>query len=214
MCRRCPRLVRYREGVAKQKRAAFLDWDYWGRPLPGLGDGRARVLVVGLAPAAHGGNRTGRMFTGDRSGDFLYRALHRAGYASQPTSTARDDGMVLRDCYVTAAARCSPPDNKPTPTEFANCRPYLQREIAALSNLRVVVVLGQLAMREFLRAWESNGGQVPRPLPRFGHGSEFVLGTVHGVASYHPSQRNTQTGLLTEEMLEAVFARAKVMAST
>lgn len=214
-CRRCPRLVRHREAVARTKRAAFVDWEYWGRPVPGFGDPGARLLVVGLAPAAHGANRTGRMFTGDRSGDFLYRALHRAGFASQPTSTAREDGMALDGCYISAAARCAPPGNKPTPREFANCRPFLSQEIEALAELKVVVVLGQLAMREFLRAWAAGpgAGGLPRPRPQFGHGHEFRLGArLRVVVSYHPSQRNTQTGLLTEAMLDRIFARARVLA--
>ena len=210
-CSRCPRLVRHREAVAREKRAAFEEWDYWGRPLPGFGDPRAQLLVVGLAPAAHGGNRTGRMFTGDRSGDFLFRALHRAGFASQPESRSRDDGLALRGCYVTAAARCAPPGNRPTAREFANCRPFLVREIERLPDLKVVVPLGQLAMREFLRAWAAAGGRAPRPAPRFAHLAEFPLGPVHVVVSYHPSQRNTQTGLLTEGMLDAVFARARAL---
>jgi uracil-DNA glycosylase family 4 len=203
--------VRYRQSVAREKRAAFREWDYWGRPVPGFGDPRARLLVVGLAPAAHGGNRTGRMFTGDRSGDFLYRSLHRAGFASQAESTSRDDGMVLTDCFITAAARCAPPDNKPTPQEFARCRPFMEREITALGRLRVVVPLGALAMHEFLRAWSGLGHDVPRPRPAFRHGTGFDLGPVQVVASYHPSQRNTQTGLLTAAMLDAVFAQARAM---
>src|SRR3989441_9461298 len=150
-CRKCPRLVRYREQVARRKRAAFLDWDYWGRPVPGFGDPAARVLVVGLAPAAHGGNRTGRTFTGDRSGDWLYRALYHAGFANQPTSVSKDDGLVLRDCYIAAAVRCAPPQNKPTRIEFARCQPYLEREVMLLQNLRVVVALGAVAMGAFLR---------------------------------------------------------------
>ncbi len=211
-CRRCPRLVRYREAVARQKRRAFAHDDYWGKPLPGFGDPGARVLVVGLAPAAHGGNRTGRMFTGDRSGDFLFAALHRAGFANQAESTARGDGLRLKGCYITAAARCAPPENKPTAREFAACRPFLVREIESLTELRVVVPLGALALRALLAAWGSAGNAVPRPSPRFKHGGEFGLGRLQGVVSYHPSQRNTQTGLLTPAMIDAIFERARSLA--
>lgn len=208
-CRRCPRLVRYREQVASSKVARFRDWAYWGRPVPGFGDPGARLLVVGLAPAAHGGNRTGRVFTGDRSGDWLYRALHRAGFASQPTSVSAEDGLRLEDAYIVAAVRCAPPQNRPTPIEFRRCAPYLVRELAFLADLRVVVVLGQVAMDRFLRAWETAGRQVPRPKPTFGHGRTYDLGSVTLVASYHPSQRNTQTGLLTEAMFDAIFLEAR-----
>ncbi len=209
-CRRCPRLVRYRERVAREKRAAFTDWTYWGRPLPGFGDPEARLLVVGLAPAAHGGNRTGRMFTGDRSGDWLFRALHRAGFASRATSTSRDDGLVLRDCRVTAAVRCAPPGNRPTRREFARCQPFLEREIKILEpRLRVAVLLGGVATDAFLRAWRATGHEVPRPRPRFRHGGSWDLPPITLVASYHPSQRNTQTGTLTEAMFDAVFREAR-----
>jgi uracil-DNA glycosylase family 4 len=208
-CRLCPRLVAHRERVAREKRAAFRGEDYWGRPLPGFGDPRARLLVVGLAPAAHGGNRTGRMFTGDRSGDWLYRALFRAGFANQPTSVARDDGLSLSDCYIAAAVRCAPPDNKPTPAEFARCQPYLEREIALLSDLKVAVALGAKAHEAFLKAFKSNGHSMPSPRPEFAHRAAAELGKITLIASYHPSQRNTQTGLLTEPMLDAVFADAR-----
>lgn len=208
-CRRCPRLVRYRETVARTKVARFHDWTYWGRPVPGFGDPRARLLIVGLAPAAHGGNRTGRVFTGDRSGDWLFRALHRAGFANQASSRSRDDGLVLRDAYVAAAVRCAPPNNRPTPGEFARCQPFLESEIRLLENLRVVVVLGQTAMDRFLRVWAATGHAVPRPKPRFGHGAVYDLGDVVIIASYHPSQRNTQTGLLSEAMLDRVFRVAE-----
>ena len=204
-CRKCPRLVRYREQVARTKRAAFRDWDYWGRPVPGFGDPDARVLVVGLAPAAHGGNRTGRTFTGDRSGEWLYRALHRAGFSNQPTSVSKDDGLVLRDCYIAAAVRCAPPHNKPTRIEFARCQPYLEREVMLLQNLRVVVVLGALAMGAFLRTWRATGHEVPSPVPRFRHGATWPLLPITLLASYHPSQRNTQTGRLTRAMFDRVF---------
>ena len=204
-CRRCPRLVRYREAIARNKVARFRDWTYWGRPVPGFGDPEARILIVGLAPAAHGGNRTGRVFTGDRSGDWLYRALHRAGFANQPTSVSVDDGLRLDDVYVAAAVRCAPPGNRPSRAEFHRCQPFLEAEIRFLTHLRAVVALGGVAMDRFLRAWESAGQPVPRPKPRFGHGLRYSLGAVTLVASYHPSQRNTQTGLLTEGMFDSVF---------
>ncbi len=208
-CRRCPRLVRYREAVARAKRAAFRDWTYWGRPVPGFGDSEARLLVLGLAPAAHGGNRTGRVFTGDRSGDWLYRALHQAGFANQPTSVSKDDGLRLRDCYITAAVRCAPPQNKPTRVEFARCQPYLEREVRLLPSLRVVVALGAVAWDRFLRAWAAVGHGVPAPKPRFAHGARIALDDVILLGSYHPSQRNTQTGLLTASMFDAVFRAAR-----
>ncbi len=208
-CRKCPRLVRYREAVARTKRAAFRDWTYWGRPVPGFGDPRARVLVVGLAPAAHGGNRTGRAFTGDRSGEWLYRALHKAGFANQPTSVSRDDGLALRDCYIVAAVRCAPPQNMPTRAEFARCQPYLEREIELLPALQVVIALGAVAMDAFLRAWRALGHDVPTPKPKFHHTGRWALPPITLIASYHPSQRNTQTGLLREAAFDAVFAAAR-----
>ncbi|GIW45366.1 MAG: uracil-DNA glycosylase [Candidatus Binatia bacterium] len=206
-CRLCPRLVRYRERVAREKRRAFRDWEYWGKPVPGFGDPRARLLVVGLAPAAHGGNRTGRIFTGDRSGDWLYRTLHRFGFANQPVSTHANDGLELHDAYVTAVVRCAPPANKPSPDEIRNCRPYLRRELELLP-VRVAVALGQVAFRGFMETWEELHQQKLRPRPRFAHGATFELGPIHLVASYHPSQRNTQTGFLTEAMFDSVFAKA------
>src|SRR6266704_3019449 len=213
-CRRCPRLVGYRERVARTKRAAFRDWDYWGRPVPGFGDPAAEVLIVGLAPAAHGGNRTGRTFTGDRSGEFLYRALYRAGFANQPTSVSKDDGLVLRDCYIAAAGRCAPPQNKPTRIEFARCQPYLEREVVLLRNLRVVVVLGAVAMQAFLRTWRATDHDVPPPVPKFRHEGMWTLPPIEVIASYHPSQRNTQTGRLTESMFDRVFKTAQAIRST
>ncbi len=201
-CRRCPRLVAWREQVAREKRAAFRDWDYWGRPIPGFGDPAARVVLLGLAPAAHGANRTGRVFTGDRSGDFLYAALHRAGFANQPTATHRDDGLELRDCFVTAAVRCAPPANKPLPSERDNCAEWLERELALLARARVVVCLGAFA-------W---GIAAPRPLPRFGHGAEARNGRYALVGSFHPSQQNTFTGKLTPAMMDAVLTRARQLA--
>ncbi len=210
-CRKCARLVRYRESVARHKVARFSGWTYWGRPVPGFGDPAARMLVVGLAPAAHGGNRTGRVFTGDRSGDWLFRALHRAGFANQPTSRSADDGLVLTDAYIAAAVRCAPPGNRPNPGEFARCQPYLEAELRLLKNLRVVVALGQIAMDHLLRAWAASAQPIPHPKPRFRHGTVFELGSITLIASYHPSQRNTQTGLLTEAMFDRVFRRARIV---
>jgi uracil-DNA glycosylase family 4 len=207
-CVRCPRLVAYRRKVAQEKRRAFRDWNYWGKPVPGFGSVDAGLLVVGLAPAAHGGNRTGRVFTGDRSGDWLYAALHRAGFANQPTSTHRDDGLQLIDAYVNAAVRCAPPDNKPTLQETLRCRPFLERELRLLP-VRVVVTLGKFAFDAYLGARSALNLAVPRPRPKFGHGAVFDLGDVTLIASYHPSQRNTQTGFLTAAMFDAVFAEAK-----
>jgi uracil-DNA glycosylase family 4 len=206
-CRRCPRLVAWREAVAVAKRAAFREEEYWGKPVPGFGDPRARILIVGLAPAAHGANRTGRMFTGDQSGVWLYRALHRAGLASQPDSTRRDDGMALTSTYITAPVRCAPPANKPTPEERDNCRPFLERELALLADVRVIVVLGQFA----LKVTAAQMGL--RPVPRFGHGVEIPLADGRTIlCSYHVSQQNTFTGKLTEPMLDAVFTRARLLA--
>jgi uracil-DNA glycosylase family 4 len=210
-CRRCPRLVEWRERVAREKRAAFADQPYWGRPVPGFGDPTARILVVGLAPAAHGGNRTGRIFTGDRSGDFLFAALYRCGLANQPTSTSRDDGLRLRDLYIAAVNRCCPPGNHPTPAERDNCLPYLSKEVDLLPRLRVLVALGSFAWAGALMALAANGHATPRPRPAFGHGSETVVGPYHLVGSFHPSQQNTFTGKLTPDMLEAVFRRAKAV---
>lgn len=202
-CRRCPRLVEWREQVAREKRAAFRDWDYWGRPVPGFGDPHARLMIVGLAPAAHGGNRTGRVFTGDRSGDWLFASLYRTGFANQPESVHIDDGLELRDAYVAAAVRCAPPANRPTPEETENCRPYLEREFALL-NPRVLVALGGFA---YSAAAKLTG---LRPRPAFGHGVEVRTPSGHTIiCSYHPSQQNTFTGRLTTEMLDAVFARAR-----
>ena len=211
-CRRCPRLVAHRETVARQKVARFRDREYWGKPVPGLGDPRARVLIVGLAPAAHGANRTGRMFTGDESGRWLYRALHGAGFANQPTSQRRDDGLELRDAYVTAIGRCAPPANRPTPAEIAACRPFLVDELRLLRHVRVVVVLGRMAHAGLLAAYAAAGRPLPRPLPRFAHGARHVLpdGLVL-LCSYHPSQQNTFTGRLTRPMLAHVFRTAAAL---
>ena len=207
-CRLCPRLVDWREEVARTKRAAFADEDYWGRPLPGFGDPKARVLVVGLAPAAHGGNRTGRVFTGDRSGDWLFRAMHHSGFANQPESVHRDDGLRLKDAYVAAAVRCAPPANKPTPQERDNCLPYLARELELLKRIRVIVCLGSFAWNAVLRAARMLGHAYHLRKPRFGHAAEADLGPYVLLGSYHPSQQNTFTGKLSEEMLDAVFSRA------
>jgi uracil-DNA glycosylase family 4 len=212
-CRRCPRLVAWRERVAAEKRAAFRDWQYWGRPLPGFGDAKARLVVVGLAPAAHGGNRTGRVFTGDRSGDWLFRSLYRAGYANQPNSDHRDDGLTLRGAYVTAAVRCAPPANKPTTEERDRCLPYLVRELELLSDVRVIVVLGAFGYDAALRVLAAGGVAVPRPRVPFGHGLEVPTERAAIVGCYHPSQQNTFTGRLTEPMLDAVITRAKQLAS-
>ena len=209
-CRKCPRLVAHRERVAREKVRRYRDEEYWGKPIPSFGSRSARLLIVGLAPAAHGGNRTGRIFTGDRSGDFLYRALHRAGFANQPWSRHRGDSLKLRDCYITAAVRCAPPDNKPTPQELATCQPYLVEEIRLLRRARVVVALGRIAFDAFLKAWVRAGRPMPIPRPRFAHGAVAELpGGVRLLASYHPSQQNTQTGRLTAPMFRRIFARAR-----
>ena len=211
-CRRCPRLVAWREQVARERRAAFADEEYWGRPLPGFGDPEAGVLTLGLAPAAHGGNRTGRIFTGDRSGDWLFGSLWRTGFANQPTSVARDDGLVLTGCYITAAVRCAPPANRPLPAERDNCMPYLVRELSLLESVSVIVCLGGFAWDVALRALAALGAEIPRPRPRFGHGASVELGRWTVLGSYHPSQQNTFTGKLTEEMLDTVFTRARELA--
>lgn len=203
-CRLCPRLVEWRERVAEEKRASYRDWEYWGRPVPGFGDPEARLLVLGLAPAAHGGNRTGRIFTGDRSGDWLYAALYRAGFANQPTSVHKDDGLALSRVYVAAAVRCAPPDNKPTTEERNTCAPYFARELALLKDLRVIVCLGGFAYTALA------GHLGLRRRPAFGHGVEVPLDDGRLILnSYHPSQQNTFTGRLTEPMFDAVFARAR-----
>jgi uracil-DNA glycosylase len=211
-CRRCPRLVEWREHTAQVKRAAFADERYWGRPLPGFGDPRARLLVLGLAPAAHGGNRTGRIFTGDRSGDWLFASLWRTGFANQPQSRSRDDGLRLRDCYVTAAVRCAPPANRPLPAERDNCLPYLVRELELLPGARTLVCLGSFAWDVALRALRSQAIALPRPLPRFGHGCATSVGNYTLLGCYHPSQQNTFTGRLTEEMTDQVFEEARKLA--
>lgn len=211
-CRRCPRLVEWREEVAMTKRAAFKADDYWGKPVPAFGDPRAKLLVVGLAPAAHGANRTGRMFTGDRSGDWLYRALHRGGFASQPTSTDREDGLTLSGCFISAAVRCAPPKNKPTTQERDACQGFLQEELRAMAELRVMVALGKFAFDQLWRLLKEAGEALPTPRPRFHHGLE--VGIRPGLillASFHPSQQNTFTGKLTEDMFDRVWARARAL---
>ncbi len=208
-CRHCPRLVAWREKVADEKRAAFRDDEYWGKPVPGFGDPAASVLVVGLAPAAHGANRTGRMFTGDRAGDWLYRAMHKAGFANQPLSRDREDGLSLTGAYVTAGVRCAPPRNRPTTAERDRCAEFLRREIAILSDsLHTIVALGGFAFNVVLGVLSERDLVVPRPRPRFGHGAEVDLGAVTVIASYHPSQQNTFTGKLTEPMFDAIWQRA------
>ena len=209
-CTLCPRLVAYRQEVAQKKRRMYLDEEYWGRPLPGFGDPEARVLIVGLAPAAHGGNRTGRMFTGDRSANWLFEALYKYGFASSPTSVRRDDGLTLKQAYITATVRCAPPGNKPLPQERTNCLPYLLRELDILRNVSVIVALGRIAFDGYLSARQEMGLDLPKPRPRFSHGATCRLPDGKTlVASYHPSQQNTQTGRLTREMFEGVFSHVK-----
>jgi len=210
-CRACPRLVAWRERVAREKVARFADDEYWGRPVPGFGDPSARILIVGLAPAAHGGNRTGRMFTGDRSGDFLYGSLHRAGLSNRPRSVARGDGLALHGVYMAAVNRCCPPGNKPTPQERDTCLPYLVRELTTLEDARVLLALGAFAWDGALRAAAALGHSV-RPRPRFGHAAEAEVGPYLLLGSFHPSQQNTFTGRLTEPMLDAVMQRATELA--
>jgi uracil-DNA glycosylase family 4 len=210
-CQRCPRLIEYCRRVAVEKRRAYRGDAYWGRPVPGFGDPAARVLLVGLAPGAHGANRTGRMFTGDGSGDFLTPALHRAGFANQPTSAHRADGLELRDLYMVAAAHCAPPGNRPTPVEIANCRPYLVQHLRLLPNLHVLLALGQIGFNALLAALAERGLELPSPRPIFGHEAEYTLGSYTLLASYHPSRQNTQTGRLTALMFDQVFARARAL---
>jgi uracil-DNA glycosylase len=207
-CRRCPRLVAWCEQIARERKAAYRDQTYWGKPVPGFGDAKARLLLVGLAPGAHGANRTGRMFTGDRSGDWLYRALHRAGFASQAASTSRDDGLKLTDAYISAVVRCAPPDNKPTTEERDQCIGYLSRDFDLLPRVKVVICLGKFAWDGVQRVLKEKGHTISRRAT-FGHGAEMPLGPYTLIGSYHPSQQNTFTGRLTEPMLDAVFTRAR-----
>ena len=213
-CTRCPRLRAYCQEIARVRKREFRDWDYWGRPVPGFGDAEAQLLIIGLAPAAHGANRTGRMFTGDSSGNWLYDALHRYRFANQPTSTSRDDSLRLINCYLGAAARCAPPENKPTPQELANCRPYLETELALLPEVRVVVVLGRIAWENYLKAAGWWTRLRPSERPPFGHGREhrFPDG-VTLLSSFHPSRQNTNTGKLTRAMWYAIFGRARDLLS-
>jgi uracil-DNA glycosylase len=210
-CEQCPRLVEYRAEVGRVKRRAYRDWNYWAKPVPGFGDPKARLLLVGLAPGAHGANRTGRMFTGDSSGDFLYKVLFATGFASQPTSVSRDDGLKLMDAYISAAVRCAPPDNKPTVEEIRTCRPYMQRELELLENVAVVVALGRLAFDVYLAILRDQGKIARRSGFVFAHDAEHRTGQDQPllISSYHPSQQNTSTGKLTEAMLRAVFERAR-----
>jgi len=215
-CRLCPLLVEYRERVATEKRRAYLDWTYWGRPVPSFGDPAARLLIIGLAPGAHGANRTGRMFTGDRSGDFLYRALWQTGFANQPESKSREDGLTLSDAFITAPVRCAPPDNKPSGEEILRCRPFFDRELATLPNVRVVVALGGIAFENYLSLLQRRGLISARSGFRFAHGAAYEThaGGPVVLCSYHPSQQNTSTGRLTADMLRAIFARANSILET
>ena len=214
-CKRCVRLVRWREECARKKVRRFAEHDYWGKPIPGFGDPHARLLLVGLAPAAHGGNRTGRMFTGDESGNWLFRALHRAGFANQPQSLDPSDGLLLTGCYITATCRCAPPQNKLLPREIQNCRPFLHREIALLKNVRVVVGLGRIGFNTALAAFREMELIDYKKRPVFGHGARYTLGRYTFIASFHPSQQNTFTGRLTQPMLDGIFREAcDVMAET
>ena len=224
-CRRCPRLVAWREGVAANPPKRHRGETYWARPVPGFGDPEASILVHGLAPAANGGNRTGRAFTGDRSGDWLFAAIHRAGFSNQPESISRDDGLELSDIFINAAVRCAPPDNKPSPAERDNCAPWLEGELKLLTNVRVVVALGNFAWEAMLRTVRRLGGEVPKPKPKFGHGAEVTLGAPASgrwtgpdgwimLGCFHPSPLNTQTGRLSAEMLDKIFSRARVLAGS
>jgi uracil-DNA glycosylase family 4 len=214
-CRLCPRLVEYREMIAREKRRAYLDWEYWGKPVPGFGDSNARILVLGLAPGAHGSNRTGRPFTGDASGNFMYPILYEAGFANQPTATRRDDGLALHDLYITAAARCAPPDNKPLPQELANCAPYLERELDGLKKMKVVVALGKIAFDAYLNFLKRRGLLPSRKDYVFKHGAKYLMPDGRTLlASYHPSNQNTQTGKLTRAMFLAIFKEAARLADS
>lgn len=214
VCRRCPRLVEYREKIAREKRRAYLGWEYWGKPVPGFGDPAARVLILGLAPGAHGSNRTGRPFTGDASGNFMYPVLHETGFASQPTATERNDGLRLKDLYITAAVRCAPPDNKPLPEELANCAPYLERELDGLKNLRVIVALGKIGFDAYLNFLKRRGLLGRRADYVFQHGAKYKMADGRWLlASYHPSNQNTQTGKLTRPMFVKIFTEARRLAN-
>ena len=208
-CTRCPRLVEYRQQIAREKRRAYKDWEYWGKPVPGFGDPNARVIVLGLAPGAHGSNRTGRPFTGDASGNFMYPVLYQAGFASQPSATNRNDGLVLKDLYITAAARCAPPDNKPLPQELANCAPYLERELEGLKNAKVIVALGRIGFEAYLNYLKRRGLLQRKSGFVFRHGANYKMPDGRTLlASYHPSNQNTQTGKLTRAMFVKIFKEA------
>ena len=214
-CTQCPRLVEYRQAIAREKRRMYSDWVYWGRPVPGFGDESARVLILGLAPAAHGANRTGRMFTGDGSSEWLLRSLYKYDFSNQPSSVHKDDGLALKDIYITAALRCAPPANKPLAEELARCQPYLLAEFEALSNVQVIIALGKIAFDSFLNAWKLLKHQLPSPKPKFGHGLQYELPpNIALVASYHPSRQNTQTGKLTQAMLDSIFEHARQILSS
>jgi len=209
-CRKCPRLVEWRECVAHEKVKRHRTEKYWGRPVPAFGNPDAALIIIGLAPAAHGGNRTGRLFTGDRSGDWFFEAMHNFGFANQPTSISRDDGLKLHNAFMTAALRCAPPNNKPFPEEMDNCRVFLRQELQLLGSKCVVVLLGQIAFRAYFKAWREIGGHMPVRRPKFSHGAEYVLPErITVIASYHPSQQNTQTGRLTRAMFHQIFQRAR-----
>ncbi|MBI2618800.1 MAG: uracil-DNA glycosylase [Ignavibacteriales bacterium] len=211
-CTRCPRLVQWRTRVATEKTRRFQDWNYWGKPVPGFGDARARLLIVGLAPAAHGANRTGRMFTGDRSGDWLYRALHKAGFASKAHAESCNDGLVLRDCYITAAVRCAPPANRPTPREIQNCKTFLIRELTLLRRVRVILGLGRIGFVAAFKGCREAGLTASKIIPRFGHGVRVSLNAhLTLMGSFHPSQQNTFTGKLTEPMFDSIFHQARIL---
>jgi uracil-DNA glycosylase len=210
-CRRCPRLVEWRERIAREKTRRFQSQEYWGRPVPAFGSPDAALMIIGLAPAAHGGNRTGRIFTGDRSGDWLYEALYQFGFANQLASVNIDDGLAVHDCIITAVVRCAPPDNKPLPEEVDNCREYLHRELQLASRKRIVIVLGRIAFDAFLQTWQDGAGRLVSPKPKFRHGGEWDLPEgITLIASYHPSQQNTQTGKLTRPMFHQIFRRARI----
>ncbi len=216
-CHKCPRLVRWREKIAYEKVARFKNWNYWGKPVPGFGDENAELLIIGLAPAAHGGNRTGRMFTGDRSGDWLYRALYKSGFANQPVSISRDDGLKLNNCYITAIVRCAPPENKPTSKEILNCNIYLKNEIELLKNIKLIIVLGGLAFETTIKTLSELGFIKTDGNLKFTHGNIITFSkderNLKLICSYHPSQRNTFTGKLTEKMFDEIFLKAKIILS-
>lgn len=211
-CKECARLVKWREKIAHDKIKRYAEYEYWGKPCPGFGDQNAKLLLIGLAPAAHGGNRTGRLFTGDRSGDWLFRALYKSGFASQPSSTSRRDGMKLIDCYITATCRCAPPQNKLLPSEIHNCRPYLEEELRMLKHLRVIIGLGKIGFDSIVRSYERLGWSIINRKPKFGHNVEYRINdSVVLLGSFHPSQQNTFTGRLTESMFDSIFQKAKTI---